>query len=126
MADPMTPDELVERVRTICLALPEATEKLSHGAPAFFVRKQFLMLWADGHHDHDFPHLWAAAEPGVQEELVETESPRFFRPPYVGHRGWIGLRLDGDLDWEEIANVCVEAYRAVAPRTLLAQLDEPR
>ncbi len=126
MADPMTPDELVERVRTICLALPEATEKLSHGAPAFFVRKQFLMLWADGHHDHDFPHLWAAAEPGVQEELVETESPRFFRPPYVGHRGWIGLRLDGDLDWEEIANVCVEAYRAVAPKTLLAQLDEPR
>lgn len=126
MADPMTPDELVERVRTICLALPEATEKLSHGAPAFFVRKQFLMLWADGHHDHDFPHLWAAAEPGVQEELVETESPRFFRPPYVGHRGWIGLRLDGDLHWEEIANVCVEAYRAVAPKTLLAQLDEPR
>lgn len=126
MADPMTPDELVERVRTICLALPEATEKLSHGAPAFFVRKQFLMLWADGHHDHDFPHLWAAAEPGVQEELVETESPRIFRPPYVGHRGWIGLRLDGDLDWEEIANVCVEAYRAVAPKTLLAQLDEPR
>lgn len=126
MADPMTPDELVERVRTICLALPEATEKLSHGAPAFFVRKQFLMLWADGHHDHDFPHLWAAAEPGVQEELVEIESPRFFRPPYVGHRGWIGLRLDGDLDWEEIANVCVDAYRAVAPKTLLAQLDEPR
>jgi hypothetical protein len=121
----MTPDEIAERVRTICLALPEATEKVSHGAPAFFVRKQFLQLWADGHHDHDFPHLWAAAAPGVQAELVDTEAPRFFRPPYVGHRGWIGLRLDGDLDWEEIAAVCVDAYRAVAPKKLLAQLDDP-
>lgn len=120
---PYDGDPLLERVRTICLALPEVTEKLSHGAPAFFVRKQFLMLWPDGHHDDEFPHLWAAAGPGVQQELVETESPRFFRPPYVGHRGWIGLRLDGDLDWQEIAAVCVEAYRAVAPRKLVAQLD---
>jgi hypothetical protein len=119
----MTPDEIIDRVRTICLALPEATEKVSHGAPAFFVRKQFLMLWADGHHDHDFPHLWAAAEHGVQAELVESEPDRFFRPPYVGHRGWVGLRLDGEVDWHEIAAVCVDAYRAVAPRTLVAQLD---
>jgi hypothetical protein len=120
----MTPDEIIDRVRTICLALPEATEKVSHGAPAFFVRKQFLMLWADGHHDHDFPHLWAAAEPGVQAELVDTEPDRFFRPPYVGHRGWVGLRLDGEVDWHEIAAVCVDAYRAVAPKKLVAQLDE--
>lgn len=119
----MEPDEITERVRTICLAMPEVTEKVSHGAPSFFVRKQFLMLWADGHHDDDFAHLWAAAEPGVQAELVESEPDRFFRPPYVGHRGWIGLRLDGELDWHEIAAVCTDAYRTVAPKKLVAELE---
>lgn len=120
----MNSEELIERVRAICLELPEATEKLSHGAPAFFVRKQFVMLWADGHHDHDFAHLWAAAPPGVQAELVDTEPERYFRPPYVGHRGWIGLRLDADLDWDEIAAVCTDAYRTVAPKKLAALLDD--
>ena len=69
------------RVRAICMALPEVTEKLSHGAPSFFVNKQFVMLWPDGHHDHHFPHLWCAAPPGAQDELVDTEPDRFFRPP---------------------------------------------
>lgn len=115
--------EIEQRVRDICLAFPEATEKLSHGAPAFFVRKQFVMLWPDGHHDDELPHLWCAAPPGAQEELTTTEPERFFRPPYVGHRGWLGVRLDGDVDWDEIAAVCEEAYRTVAPKTLLAQLD---
>lgn len=121
----MENNEITARVREICLGLPEATEKLSHGSPAFFARKQFLQLWAGGHHDHDFPHLWAAAPPGAQEELLETEADRYFRPPYVGHRGWIGLRLDGELDWDEITAVCVEAYRTVAPKKLIAQLDGP-
>jgi hypothetical protein len=106
------------RVREICLALPEATEKQSHGSPAFFVGKQFAMLWPDGHHDHDFPHLWCAAPEGVQEELVAS-SDRFFRPPYVGHRGWVGLRLDGDVDWSEVEEVLTDAYRTVAPKRLL-------
>lgn len=104
------------------MALPEATEKLSHGSPAFFVKKQFVMLWANGHHDHDFPHLWCAAPPGVQDELITSEPDRFFRPPYVGHRGWIGLRLDGDPDWDEVAAICEEAYRGVAPKRLLTEL----
>ena len=114
--------DIEQRVREICLALPEATEKPSHGAPAFFVRKQFVMLWHDGHHDHDFPHLWCAAPAGVQEELVTTEPDRFFRPPYVGHRGWLGVRLDGDVDWDEIAAVCEDAYCTVAPKKLVAEL----
>ena len=113
-----------ERVRAICMRLPEVTEKLSHGAPAFFVKKQFLMLWLDGHHDNRFPHLWCAAPPGVQHELVDTEPDRFFRPPYVGGRGWLGVRLDGDLDWDEIAAVCEDAYRTVAPARLAAQVDD--
>ncbi len=80
------------RVRAICLAFPEVTEKATHGAPGFFVRKQFAMLWPNGHHDHEFAHLWCAAEAGAQEALTAT-SERYFRPPYVGHRGWVGVRL---------------------------------
>lgn len=107
-----------ERVRAICLALPEVTEKVSHGSPAFFVKKQFVQLWASGHHGNQFPHLWSAAPPGVQEELIETEPERFFRPPYVGGRGWLGVRLDGKVDWGEVAEICKDAYRVIAPPKL--------
>ena len=115
----------VERLRAICLALPEVTERLSHGAPTWFVRSKttFVTCWVDGHHDDRFPHLWCAAPPGVQAELIEAEPDRFFRPPYVGHRGWIGVRLDRAVDWDELAGICEEAYRAVAPKRLVADLD---
>lgn len=73
------------------------------------------MLWPTGHHDDAFPHMWCAAPPGVQEELARTEPERFFRPPYVGHRGWIGVRLDGDVDWGEVAQICREAHQVIAP-----------
>jgi hypothetical protein len=118
-------EQLLTRVRRACLTLPEVTERPSHSAPTFFVRdkKSFVMAWVDGHHDHRFPHLWCAAPPGAQEALVGSEPERFFRPPYVGHRGWIGLRLDVDLDWDEVAAICEDAYRAVAPKTLVARLD---
>jgi len=116
---------MTDRVRRICLAFPEATERLSHGAPAFFAGKQFMMLWPNGHHDHEFPHLWCAAPAGVQAELLMAEPARFFRPPYVGSRGWIGLRLDGDVDWDEVAAICEEAFRTIAPKRLVALLDTP-
>ena len=80
-------------------------------------------MWADGHHDDDFPHLWCAGLPGAQEALTGAAPDRYFRPPYVGHRGWIGVRLDGDVDWAELAELCADAYRAVAPAKLAAQLD---
>jgi hypothetical protein len=108
----MSQADLEERIRVTCMGLPGVTEKLSHGSPAFFAGKQFLMLWPDGHHDHTFPHLWCAAPPGIQDELVTTEPDRFFRPPYVGGRGWLGVRLDGEIDWEEIGVICEEAFRA--------------
>jgi hypothetical protein len=112
------------RVRAICLALPGASERPSHGAPAFFAgSRQFVMLWPQGHHDDRFAHLWCAAPQGAQEELVDTEPDRFFRPPYVGGRGWVGVRLDGDVDWDEMAAICEEAYRSVASSTLLRALD---
>jgi hypothetical protein len=116
--------ETADRVRAICLRLPEATERPSHGSPAFFAGKQFVMLWADGHHDHDFAHLWCAAPAGVQEELVAASPERFFRPPYVGTRGWVGVRLDGDVDWDEVGELCEEAYRVVAPARLTRLLDQ--
>ncbi|MEN3309814.1 MAG: hypothetical protein V7603_6016 [Micromonosporaceae bacterium] len=117
--------DLVSRLRTICLAFPEVTERPSHSAPTWFVRdkKSFATLWQHGHHQNTFPHLWCAAPPGVQGELVAEAPERFFRPPYVGVRGWLGVRLDGRVDWDEIAELCQDAYRVVAPATLIRQLD---
>jgi hypothetical protein len=121
----MTPDDALRAVRTACLALPEVEERLSHGAPTFFVRgkKSFVMVWLAGHHDNDFPHLWCAAPLGAQEALIGSEAERFFRPPYVGHRGWVGVRLDEELTAEELGELCVEAYRTVAPAALVRRLD---
>ena len=115
----------LERLRAICLGFPEVTERPSHGAPTWFVRdkKVFVTFWNGGHHNHEFPHIWCAAPPGVQEELVETEPSRFFRPPYVGGRGWLGVRMDVAIDWDEMASICEEAYRVIAPKTLVAELD---
>jgi hypothetical protein len=116
---------LTVRLRDICHALPEVTERPSHGAPTWYVRgkKSFATLWADGHHADHFPHLWCAALPGAQEALTGSDPGRFFRPPYVGGRGWIGVRLDGAVDWAEVAELCADAYRAVAPPALAARLD---
>ncbi|HEV7862475.1 MAG TPA: MmcQ/YjbR family DNA-binding protein [Acidimicrobiia bacterium] len=119
----MEPTNVEERVRAICLALPEATERVSHGSPAFYVGKQFVMLWANGHHDHHFPHLWCAAPPGAQQAHIAAHPERFFRPPYVGHRGWVGVRLDRRVGWRLVADLCEDAYRAVAPERLLTALD---
>lgn len=118
-------EELAGRVRAICLALPEVTERPSHGAPTWFVRdkKAFVTLWEHGHHADDFPHLWCAGLPGAQHELVTAGAGRFFRPPYVGGRGWVGVRLDAGIGWAEIAELCQDAYRAIAPARLAALLD---
>jgi hypothetical protein len=114
---------VTKRVRALCLALPETTERLSHGSPTFFVRgkKAFVMVLDDHHGDGIFG-LWTAAPPGNQELLVAADPDRFFRPPYVGHRGWLGVRLDGDVDWDEIAGIIEDAWATVAPRSLVASL----
>jgi hypothetical protein len=120
MSDP------VEQLRRLCLALPETTERASHGEPSFFIRdkKQFVSL-DDHHHGADHLAFWCPAPPGVQEELIAENPEQYFRPPYVGHRGWIGVRIDGGPDWSEIAEIVRDAYRQVAPKGLSAQLDEP-
>jgi hypothetical protein len=117
-------DSALRRVRSAALGLPETSERLSHGAPTFFVRdKTSFVMFHDDHHGDGRLAIWCAAPPGVQEVMVEAEPDRFFRPPYVGHRGWLGVRLDVDPDWDEIAAVVEDAFRAVAPKRLIAQLD---
>lgn len=116
----------IDRVRETCLNLPEVEERPSHSAPTCFVRgnKSFASIWADGHHDDEFPHLWLAAPPGAQQELIGGEREHFFVPPYVGGRGRLGVRLDRGIDLDELAELCEDAYRTVAPKTLVRQLDE--
>ena len=111
------------KLRRLCLDLPEATERLSHGEPTWFVRdKKVFVMYVDHHHD-DRVAFWCAAPGGAQEMLVAAHPQRFFRPPYVGHRGWLGVYLDVPVDWDEIAELVSEAYRMVAPKRLVAELD---
>ncbi|MFI6539383.1 MmcQ/YjbR family DNA-binding protein [Nonomuraea sp. NPDC050547] len=113
----------LERLRNLCLDLPETTERLSHGEPTWFVRdKKTFVTFADHHHD-DRLGFWCAAPPGVQQELVAEDPEHYFRPPYVGHRGWLGVYLDVDVDWAEIKEIVTDAYRMIAPKTLVKQLD---
>ena len=110
------------RVRAACLALPQSSERLSHGGPAFFVRdKKCFVMFLDDHHDDGRLAIWCAAPDGVQAEMVETEPDRFFRPPYVGHRGWLGVHLLTVSDAEIVA-IVTEAFRTVAPPTVLREL----
>jgi hypothetical protein len=110
------------RLREICLGLPETSERLSHGAPTFFVREKraFLMVLTDHHGDGRFA-IWCAAADGMQAMLVEADPEKFFVPPYVGHRGWLGVRLDRGLDWHELAGIAEDAYAEVAPAKLVEQ-----
>lgn len=115
-------DLALNKVRQFALALPGVTERLSHGAPTFFVKKSFVMFH-DDHHGDGRLAIWCKAEPGVQGLLVDTEPDRYFAPPYVGPSGWIGLRLDIDVDWDEVEAVVIDAYRSVAGKRQLAELD---
>jgi hypothetical protein len=111
-------------VRRIALALPETNERLSHGAPCFFIRdKKAFVYFHENFHGDGMTSIWCPAPPGVQEQMVEAEPDRYFRPPYLGPSGWIGLRLDIDRDDDELAAVITEGYRKVAPKKLVAELD---
>lgn len=118
--------EPVDQLRRLCLALPAVTERRSHGEPAWFVAdKKLFVTYADHHHD-DRLAFWCAATPVVQETLTGTDPARFFVPPYVGGRGWLGVYLDVPVDWAEIGSLVTDAYRLVAPARLVAELDAGR
>jgi predicted DNA-binding protein (MmcQ/YjbR family) len=108
------------RLRKICLALPEAVEQETWDHPTFRVRAKIFAMQTerDGR-----PSLWCKAPPGSQMVLVGADPARFFVPPYVGHKGWIGVRLDGKPDWTEIAAIVARSYRMTAPKRLAAMLD---
>lgn len=122
------PRSPLPRLRKLCMAFPEISERLSHGAPSFFVRgKRTLAMFHDGHaHGHHSDgrfSVWCPAPEGAQEAMVDLHPERFFAPPYVGPRGWIGMYLDDDVDWDEVRAVVEQAFRKVAPKTLVKQLD---
>jgi hypothetical protein len=120
MGGPDERETVLARIRAICLALPETSERLSHGAPTFFVRdkRAFVMVMTNHHGDGRFA-LWCAAPDGMQKMLVEADPERFFVPPYVGHRGWLGVRLDRGLHWDELTGIVEDSYAEVAPPKLV-------
>ena len=122
---PKERERVLGRLRAICLELPEVVERLSHGAPTFFVRgkRPFLMVLTDHHGDGRFA-IWCAAGEGMQQMLVEADPERFFVPPYVGHRGWLGMRLVRGVDWNELGGLAEDAYAEIAPARLVAAAAE--
>lgn len=107
----------LQRVRRICAALPESTEKLSHGEPTFFVRKKVFVMFANNHHHDGHIAVWIPALPGDQAMLVKDAPEVFFRPPYVGVRGWVGIEL-GCIGDEDLTFHIRRAWRLVAPKSL--------
>lgn len=102
------------KVRRIALALPETTEKLSHGEPSFFRVRMFATVDND-HHGSGHVAVWCRAEPGAQNSFVDAAPEHFFVPPYVGSQGWLGIRLDTGLDWAVVARCIESAWREAVP-----------
>ena len=110
------------RLRAICLALPEAEEEITWERPTFRIRRKIFCMWRPM--EDGTGALWCKAPQGVQEMLVEADPDRFFRPPYVGPKGWIGLVLDRGTDWEEVAALVRRSWRMTAGKRLSATLPE--
>ena len=118
-------DALVERLRKICLAFPEANERVSHGEPTWFAGKGKVFAMLDDHH-HGSPHLsvWLPQRHGVQTRLIEEDPERYFRPPYVGPKGWLGVVLDTRPDWKIVSALVRDAYVFVAGKKLVSALGD--
>jgi hypothetical protein len=116
----------VERVRKMCLGLPETSERPSHGEPAWFVRGKLFATWEDHHHGDPVVGLWVKGAPGLQELLVENEPERYYRPKYVGHKGWIGVNMEpagkAGVDWAQVEDLIRESWRMTAPKRLVASI----
>ena len=115
----------IDRLRRICLALPESQEVSAWGEPTFRVRNKMFAMYASAknHHGAGKNAVWCKATHVDQDMLIRTDPTRFFSPPYVGTSGWVGIYLDGKIDWESIADQMRDAYRLIAPKRLLAGLD---
>ena len=119
------PPSPIARLRKICLALPEAHEVEAWGEPTFRVRNKVFAMYASAgtHHGAGRPGVWCKASFGNQSILVQSDPTRYFVPPYVGVRGWVGIFLDDGPDWPEVRALMEDSYRLVAPKRLVAELD---
>jgi hypothetical protein len=120
-------DPLV-RLRALCLALPEAHEVIAWGEPTFRVDNKLFAMFAgaDNHHGAGRPAVWIKAEPGEQELRVAADPERYFRPPYVGPSGWVGVQLDdleGGVDWDDVAELLATGWRLAASKRVLRRLE---
>ncbi|HLK67212.1 MAG TPA: MmcQ/YjbR family DNA-binding protein [Bryobacteraceae bacterium] len=108
---------LIERVRRICATMPESSEKLSHGEPTFFVRKKVFVMFSNNHHNDGHVAVWIPVPPGMQALLIQDAPETYYRPPYVGVKGWVGVELSriGDA---ELTALIQDAWRLIAPKTL--------
>ena len=115
----------LSRLRTLCLSLPEAHEVPAWGEPTFRVRNKIFVMFASAtsHHGKGRPGAWCNCTPLEQDLLLHADPNRFFKPPYVGPGGWIGVYLDRRPRWSAVADIVLEAYRLTAPNKLIAQLD---
>ena len=123
MAHPRRPNrrpQLLEKVRKACLALPETSEKVAWGGPTFRVKDKMFVMYMDDHHGSDMFALWVNADADARDALVKADPARFFVPPYMGPRGWLGVRLDKRLAWKRVNEIIEEAYRRTAPKRVLA------
>jgi len=108
---------ILARVRKICLAFPESSERASHGESAFFYREKRSFANTDTyHHGSEHYALWVAAPLGAQDLLVRSDPEHYFRPPYVGHRGWVGVTLDNDPEWDAVERIVADGYAEVATK----------
>jgi hypothetical protein len=112
----------LQRVRRICLAMPGAWEKLSHGEPTFFAGKKVFAMFANNHHNDGHIAVWCPAPLGMQAILIEAEPKKFFRPPYVGGSGWIGINLDQIRD-KELTSHLTQAWRMIASKKLQTAIE---
>jgi hypothetical protein len=113
-----SPEEHIRRMRRICMRMPGCEEKLSHGEPTWFVRKRVFVMFANNHHNDGHVAIWLPTLPGMQASLIAASPDIFFRPPYVGVKGWVGIELDRVRE-EELAAHVIEAWKMVAPKSLV-------
>lgn len=118
-------EQQIERVRRLCLGLPETSERLSHGEPTFFVHKKVFVMFADNHHNDGRVAVWLPVSPGLQTVLIEQSPEIYFYPPYVGYRGWVGIELERTSD-EDLKYHIQTAWELIAPKKLLNEYQGAR
>ena len=113
MSTNLTAEAQIDRVRKLALALPRTTEKLSHGEPTFFVRKTVFVMFANNHHSDGHTAIWIPAPPGAQAEMIAEAPTVYFKPPYVGVKGWVGVELTR-INNEDLAQLIRSAWQITA------------